>query len=69
MRSKKWTIIMVSALLVVSIVLGLVGVFGVAIGRYDVLSWGESVQLGLDLRGGVSAVYLAVDEGQEDYDV
>ncbi len=68
MRSKKWTIIMVSALLVVSIVLGLVGVFGVAVGRYDVLSWGESVQLGLDLRGGVYVVYDAQDAGDGNFE-
>lgn len=68
MRSKKWTVIGVSALLVVAILLGLVGVFGFAIGRYDVLPWADSVQLGLDLRGGVYVVYDAIDNGDGNFD-
>jgi len=68
MRSKKWTAIAVSALLVVTILLGLVGVCGFAIGRYDILPWADSVQLGLDLRGGVYVVYDAIDNGDGNFD-
>jgi len=68
MKSKKWTISIVAILLVLTIGASLLGIFGTKIGRYDILGWGDAVELGLDLRGGVYVVYTATDPEQEDFE-
>ena len=68
MKSKTWTIAIVAILLVLTICAGLLGIFGMKLGRYDILSWGDAVELGLDLRGGVYVVYTATDPDQEDFE-
>jgi preprotein translocase subunit SecD len=46
------------------IVFSLLGIYGLPVGRYDVLPLSQSVSQGLDLRGGVYAVYEAKDPKQ-----
>lgn len=56
------------AILVAGIVaLTLLGLNGLQIGRYDVLPFSEAINQGLDLRGGVFAVYQAQDTSVADF--
>lgn len=57
--SKRKSIIFLSIVLVLIVLISFLGINGLAIGRYDILPLTNSVQLGLDLRGGVYALYEA----------
>ena len=51
----------------VTLLIGLLAVNGMHVGKYIFKSVGDSVSLGLDLRGGIYAVYLG-DTSAEDFD-
>lgn len=58
------------ALLVIVVLLvgaGYLALNGAQVGRYDIFPVAEGISLGLDLRGGVSAVYQAQDTTAEDF--
>ena len=65
MKVKSLVILGVTLLLIVLI--GLLAVNGMHVGKYIFKSVGDSVSLGLDLRGGIYAVYLG-DTSAEDFD-
>ena len=46
---------------------GALAIFGLNIGALEIKPLVEGISQGLDLRGGVSAVYEAQDEGQSDF--
>lgn len=58
----------VALLLIIAAIAGLtyLGFNGLAIGRYDVLPFSASIKQGLDLKGGVYAVYEAQDPTADD---
>ncbi len=47
---------------------GALAIFGLNIGALEIKPLTSGISQGLDLRGGVSAVYEAIDEGQSDYE-
>ena len=57
-----WLAVMVAGIILFS----LLGVYGLPVGRFDVLPLSRSISQGLDLRGGVYAVYEAKDPNQKD---
>ena len=65
MKVKSLVTLGVTLLLIVLI--GLLAVNGMHVGKYIFKSVGDSVSLGLDLRGGIYAVYLG-DTSAEDFD-
>ena len=65
MKVKSLVTLVVTLLLIVLI--GLLAVNGMHVGKYIFKSVGDSVSLGLDLRGGIYAVYLG-DTSAEDFD-
>ena len=69
---KRTSILSLAAVVVVVVLAGLLAVNGLTIGdefnNIRINSVGENIRLGLDLRGGVYAVYVAPDPGQEDFD-
>ena len=64
-RMVSLTKLLVLLILVVSF--GWLALSGMEIGRYNVLPITEAISQGLDLRGGVYAVYEAVDTDIEDF--
>jgi len=57
-------------ILIVTVTLGLaaLGIFGMPVGRYDVLPWIKAIRQGLDLQGGVYVVYEAKQDDAEDFE-
>ena len=64
--SKTASIISLVAIVLVTAGLALLGIFGLPIGVYDILPFSKSISQGLDLKGGVYAVYEAKDTTQAD---
>ena len=54
-------------MIILTAAFGALAIFGLNMGALEIKPLVSGISQGLDLRGGVSAVYLAVDEGQEDY--
>lgn len=67
MKKTKSIVALVATVIVVALV-ALLALNGLAVGRYVISPISQAVSLGLDLRGGVYAVYVAKDPGQEDFD-
>ncbi len=65
--SKKSAVIIFLAIVIAIVGVGLLEIFGVTVGLYDILPIGQAISLGLDLRGGVYAVFEAEDEGVEEF--
>lgn len=65
MKAKSLVTLCVTVLLIVLV--GLLAVNGLHVGKYIFMSVGDAVSLGLDLRGGIYAVYLG-DTDAEDFD-
>ena len=57
--------IILAVVLVLTLCIGLLAVFGIQFGKWRFKSVGNAITLGLDLRGGVYAVYKAKDPNQE----
>ena len=64
---KKRSAINLAVVIILTAAFGALAIFGLNIGALEIKPLVSGISQGLDLRGGVSAVYLAVDEGQEDY--
>lgn len=64
--SRRASIITLVALIVVTALFTFLGIHGLPLGRYDFLPFSKSINQGLDLKGGVYAVYAAKDPGQAD---
>jgi len=65
--SKKRSIISLAIVIAFIVIFGYVGLFGLSLGRYDILPVSSAIRLGLDLRGGVYTVYQAVDTDVENF--
>jgi preprotein translocase subunit SecD len=63
---RRASIITLVALVLGIVALTLLGLYGLQIGRYDVLPFSKSINQGLDLKGGVYAVYSAKDPAEAD---
>lgn len=66
MKGKSLITLGVTALLI--LLISILALNGLQIGKYILQPVGEAISLGLDLRGGVYAVYVAKGEDQEDFD-
>jgi preprotein translocase subunit SecD len=64
--NRRTSIIALVVLVLGIVVFTYIGVNGFAVGRYDVLPFSKSITQGLDLKGGVYAVYEAQDTTQSD---
>lgn len=64
---KKRSAINLAVVIILTAAFGALAIFGLNIGALEIKPLVSGISQGLDLRGGVSAVYLAADEGQEDY--
>lgn len=65
---KKRSAINLAVVVVLIVAFGALAIFGLNIGAFEVKPLASGISQGLDLRGGVSAVYEAIDDGQEDFD-
>lgn len=65
---KKRSVINLAVTVILIVVFGALAIFGLNIGAFEIKPLANGISQGLDLRGGVSAVYEAIDDGQEDYD-
>ena len=65
MKKKSWITLCITLLLIVLI--GALAINGLQIGKYLVKPVGKAISLGLDLRGGIYAVYQG-DTSAEDFD-
>nr|MDD6335800.1 protein translocase subunit SecD [bacterium] len=70
MRAKAKPAILLSVTVVVTILIGVLALTGMKVGLYDLKPWYSVIQQGLDLAGGMSAVYDAKEtEGMTDADI
>ena len=65
---KRKSAINLAVVVVLIIAFGALAIFGLNIGALEIKPLASGISQGLDLRGGVSAVYEAVDDGQSDYE-
>ena len=65
---KRRSVISLAIILVLIAAMAYLELQGAQIGAYDIIPVGDAISLGLDLRGGVYAVYEAEETGQEDFD-
>ena len=65
---KRKSAINLAVVVVLIIAFGALAIFGLNIGALEIKPLANGISQGLDLRGGVSAVYEAVDDGQSDYE-
>lgn len=63
------SLILLVLIIIGTILVGFLSTNGLSIGKYEVQSLFKSVQLGLDLRGGVYAVYEAKNANIPDFDI
>lgn len=68
MNRKGKNILILAVVVALTVCIGLLAVNGAQIGKWRLKPVGEAISLGLDLRGGVYAVYKAKDPNQEDLD-
>lgn len=68
MNRKGKNILILAVVVALTVCIGLLAVNGAQIGKWRMKPVGEAISLGLDLRGGVYAVYKAKDPNQEDLD-
>ena len=68
MNRKGKNILILAVVVALTVCIGLLTVNGAQIGKWRLKPVGEAISLGLDLRGGVYAVYKAKDPNQEDLD-
>ena len=66
MNRKGKNILILAVVVARTVCIGLLAVNGAQIGKWRMKPVGEAISLGLDLRGGVYAVYKAKDPNQED---
>lgn len=66
MKTRSWIKLGITALLIVLV--ACVAVNGFQVGKYIVKPVASAISLGLDLRGGISTEYRAVDTSAEDFD-
>ena len=66
MNRKGKNILILAVVVALTVCIGLLAVNGAQIGKWRMKPVGEAISLGLDLRGGVYAVYKAKDPNQED---
>ncbi len=66
MKSKSGIKLAVVAIL--TVLVSILALNGLNLGSYTISKVADEISLGLDLRGGVYAVYIAPNEGQEDYE-
>ena len=66
MNRKGKNILILAVVVALTVCIGLLAVNGAQIGKWRLKPVGEAISLGLDLRGGVYAVYKAKDPNQED---
>lgn len=64
--NRRASIIVLAILIIVTAGFTYLGLKGMPLGRYDFLPFSKSISQGLDLKGGVFAVYAATDESQAD---
>ena len=65
---KKKSAISLIVVIVLIAAFGALAIFGLNLGAFEIRPLTSGISQGLDLRGGVSAVYQAVDEGQDDFE-
>ncbi len=65
---KRKSAINLAVVVVLIIAFGALAIFGLNIGALEIKPLANGISQGLDLRGGVSAVYEAIDDGQSDYE-
>ncbi|MGN1249893.1 MAG: preprotein translocase subunit SecD, partial [Candidatus Spyradocola sp.] len=65
---KRKSAINLAVVVVLIIAFGALAIFGLNIGALEIKPLASGISQGLDLRGGVSAVYEAIDDGQSDYE-
>lgn len=68
MNRKGKDILILAVILALTVCVGLLAVNGAQFGKWRLKPVGEAISLGLDLRGGVYAVYKAKDPSQENLD-
>lgn len=66
MKGKSLVTLIVTVLLIA--VVGFLAINGLSIGKYNLEPVGNAIKQGLDLRGGVYAVYIAKDTSASDFD-
>ena len=69
MKAKRTSLIVICVTLALVVLVALLGIFGMNIGstKYRFMSLSEKISLGLDLRGGIYAVYQG-DTSAENFD-
>ena len=65
---KRKSAINLAIVVILTAAFGALAIFGLNIGALEIKPLASGISQGLDLRGGVSAVYEAIDDGQSDYD-
>lgn len=65
---KKKSAVNMIVIIVLIVAFGALAIFGLNIGALEIKPLFEGIPQGLDLRGGVSAVYEAKDDGQSDFE-
>lgn len=68
MNRKGKNILILAVVVALTVCIGLLAINGLQIGKWRLKPVGEAISLGLDLRGGVYAVYKAKDPNQENLD-
>ena len=68
MNRKGKNILILAVVVALTVCVGLLAINGAQVGKWRLKPVGSAISLGLDLRGGVYAVYKATDPGQEDLD-
>lgn len=68
MNRKGKNILVLAVVVALTVCIGLLAVNGAQIGKWRLKPVGSAISLGLDLRGGVYAVYKAKDPNQQDLD-
>lgn len=68
MNQKTKNLITLLTTVVLVVLVAALALNGFQVGKYIFLKVGDAVSLGLDLRGGVYAVYVATDPNQEDFE-
>ncbi len=68
MNRKGKDILILAVIVALTVCVGLLAINGAQVGKWRLKPVGEAISLGLDLRGGVYAVYKAKDPSQENLD-
>ena len=68
MNRKGKDILILAVIVALTVCVGLLAINGAQFGKWRLKPVGEAISLGLDLRGGVYAVYKAKDPSQENLD-